>query len=125
MSKTKEALPVIKIGNNVLRTCKFIKVPFTTKTGETVMARTGLQLVLSNGERWFYHLKRRSWSRHMPDRVKRYRSLTPVYDNHGNVVTEPGKVFRFADDFELAERLKHCPDLVVSLIRVRDMFTWQ
>lgn len=71
----------------------------------------GYRIVLDHsGSWWFFHLRAKTWTKHMPPRRLTYRSLTPT----GEV--EQGETIRFGNTAELVQRLKRCPRVATLLV---------
>ena len=92
--------------------------PLMSRRGPFVrLIPIGFRIMLdASGGWWFYSLKARSWTKHMPPYANRYRSLTPVTDSKGNVEMVAGGTVNYKNLADLARRLKHCPKAVIALI---------
>lgn len=109
------------IGKEQLVSYDIVKMQFEGDDGEMIRCRVGLRFYLANGERWFYHFRFQSWTHTIPGRIQRYRSQTPMYDNHGRVIRGKPTVRRYKNDAELQEKLGHST-IVLDLLNARRIF---
>ena len=101
--------------------------PLINRDGEpyTKFVPLGFRITLDHsGAWWFYHLRCKTWTKHMPPQTATYQHRgmvvglagAPVRDEHGDIVQEPGRVIRFGKVSELVQRLKHCSRSVALLL---------